>query len=207
MIKNFLILLFLFPLQVNAANIKSASNYYPFLAQGFDITSYQKCKDLFEQCPVDGSSQDKACIRQILRTKKICNQLEKISQILTFIPTAKQVEAFTIFDLYYSGDGQHEYYILSKGNLLATTIDPRTLNKDFARKYRHTSFFIVNWSEPNYYVNADGSQKLTVVLKITEGCLACSLIGWATLGFNFTKEGVLLGIELEHFKLGSKSLV
>lgn len=76
--------------------------------------------------------------------------------------------------------------------------------KDFAKKYQQASFFIVNWNEPGYSINKDGSHKFTVVLKITEDCLACPTIGWATLGFNFSKEGVLLGIKLDKFNSGSK---
>jgi hypothetical protein len=199
-IKKIIIFLVLCPLHLNAADIKSKNNDYPFLAQGFDITFYQKCKDLIAKFPVDHFYHDKLLISKVSRTQKVCNQLENISQTFAVIPAAKQVKAFTIFDLYHSGDSQHEYYILSKVNLLATAVDPRTLNTDLAKKYNKTSFFIVNWSEPQYYVNVDGSQKFTVVLKITESCLACPIIGWATLGFNFTKEGVLRGIELERFQ-------
>lgn len=205
MLKNFIVFLFiLFSLPVTAENLNATNHYYPFLAQGFDINSYQQCKDLLNKCPVENFLPTQGCIKQILGTKKACIQLGKISQILTNIPIAKQVKAFTVFDSSHIGDGQHEYYILSKGNLFTTAIDPRLLDKDFASKYKQASFFIVNWSEPSYSVNADGSQKFTALLRITKDCLACPIIGWATLGFNFTKEGALLGIKLDHFKSGSK---
>lgn len=207
MVKGFIVPLFLsffISLQVNAEDINSISHYYSFLSQGLDINAYQKCRDLLNKCPTDNFLPDQQCTKHILRTERVCTQLDKLTQILTNTPIAKQVKIFTVLDSYHNGDGQHEYYILSKGKLFATTIDPRILNKDFAKKYQQASFFIVNWNEPGYSINKDGSHKFTVVLKITEDCLACPTIGWATLGFNFSKEGVLLGIKLDKFNSGSK---
>lgn len=198
--QKFCFSLLFFPI-LAMADINTGRNYYPFLAQGFNITNYQKCMRLTWQCPLQGNFPDESCIMQIMHANKVCEQLEKLSQMLPFTPTAKQVKGFTVLDLFYIGDGQHAYYIISKGSLINTTIDPRTLNKVLAKKYKKVSFFIVNWAEPKYHVNPDGSQRFTVILRINKDCLACSVIGWATLAFNFTKEGHFLGAKLKDFKL------
>lgn len=203
--KKFGFLLLLLPLFAKADNLPK-NNYYPFLKQGFNISSYQKCRTLIRKCPLEGVFPALSCVNKIVGENRVCAQFAKVVDIVSADLTtllAKQVKGFTLFDVLYTADGQHEYYILSKGHLINTNSDPRSLSDVFAKQYKTTSLFIVNWGEPKYHVNPDGSQHFTTVLKITEGCLACPIIGWATLAFNFTKKGNFLSIKLIHFKPNS----
>ncbi|MES2998614.1 MAG: hypothetical protein V4700_04755 [Pseudomonadota bacterium] len=190
------------------ADINTKNNYYPFLAQGFNISHYQKCQSLIRQCPSEGIFPIPSCVKRVVNENKACWQFAKLLKIVDASPTtlsAKQVKEFTILDLLYTADGQHEYYILSKGNLWNTNIDPRSLSKVIAKQYKQASFFIVNWGEPKYHTNPDGSQRFTAVFRITDGCLACPVIAWPVLTFNFTKEGRFLGARLKNFKLDSEA--
>lgn len=183
------------------------NDHYPFLAHGFNINNYEKCLVLIRHCPLNGLFQESSCVAQVLRDNKVCWQYEKLTHVLGCEPTqwsATHVKGFTIIDRYFTADGQDWYYIISKDYLIDTNIDPRSLSPALAKKYPKTSFFIVNWGKPQYGVNPDGSQRFTVILRVTDTCLACSVIGWATLEFNFTKEDVFLNSKLESFKQNLK---
>lgn len=205
MLKKIIYLFFLFPV-IAKADIQSHERYYSFLSQGFNIHNYQQCDKLIQSCPVD-IFPDPDCVAKILQTKKICQQFARLTDVLgDWLITVKQIASFSLITETTLGDGQNNYYILSKGYLINTNIDPRELDANLAKKYKNTSLFIVNWGEPQYQKNKDGSQSFMVVLNVTDGCLACPRIALATLEFKFSPSGNFIGKQLINFQLTSDSL-
>ncbi len=200
MFKKIFYLLFLFSV-VAKADIKSHEQYYSFLSQGFNIHNYQQCHKLIQSCLVD-VFPDANCIEKILQTKEVCQQFRKLKQVLNSTSiTVKQIADFSLITEIFLADGQKNYYILSKGHLITTDIDPRELDVNLAKKYKETPFFIVNYAEPRYQLNKNGTQSFLVTLKITDGCLACPRIALATIEFKFSKIGDYLILQLKKFKL------
>ena len=88
---------------------------------------------------MEGIFPKESCAMQTLRDNKICWQFKKLAQALDFSPTqlfAKQLAGFTIIDMFFAADGQYNYYIISKGYLIDTSIDPRKLSTVLAKKYQ-----------------------------------------------------------------------
>ncbi len=205
MIKKMVYLLFLFSI-VAKADIKSHERYYAFLSQGFNIHNYQQCDKLIQSCPID-IFPDANCVEKIFQTKDVCQQFRKLTDILdSTLITVKQIADFSLITEEFVADGQNNYYILSKGYLINTNVDPRELDVSLAKKYKKTPFFIVNWGEPQYQKNRDGSQSFLAQLKITDGCLACSSIALATIEFKFNQSGNFIDRKLKDFQLITDSL-
>lgn len=205
MFKKIAYLLFLFS-ALAKADIKSHEHYYSFLSQGFNMNNYQQCNKLIQSCPAD-IFPDASCVEKIFQTKNVCQQFRKLTDIIgkTLI-TVKQIASFSLITENFPADGQNNYYILSKGYLIDTNIDPRELDASLAKKYKKTPFFIVNWGEPQYQNNKKGLQSFMVVLDVTDHCLACPRIALATIEFKFNNIGDYLGPQLKSFKLASDSL-
>lgn len=205
MLKKIVYLLWLFS-AVAKADIKSHEQYYSFLSQGFNFHNYQQCNKLILSCPGD-AFPDADCVEKILQTKEVCQQFAKLTGVVgdQFI-TVKQFGKFSLIIQTFFGDGQNSYYILSNGYLIKIYVDPRDLDASLKKKYKNTAFFIVNWGEPRYQKNTDGSKNFLAKFFINDGCLACPSIAFATIEFRFSKIGDYLGPKLKSFKLTSDSL-
>lgn len=205
MLKKIAYLLWLFS-AIAKADIKSQESYYSFLNQGFNIHKYQQCNKLIQSCPKN-AFPDTDCVKKILQSKEVCQQFAKLTDIVgNWLITVKQIADFFLITETFPGDDQNSYYILSKGYLVKIYVDPRDLEPSLAKKYKKTSFFILNWGEPWYQQNTDGSKIFLAKFKITDGCLACPNIAFATIEFRFSRLGDYLGPKLKSFKLTSDSL-
>lgn len=185
------------------AGIASQCKYPDFLSSGFNINNYNQCYKLISQCPSNGLLRDKTCVDKIVSTIPVCQQFGKLAQERK-IPanqiSAKQMGNFTIINVTFPADGQNSYYIISpNGCFINTNIDPRKLDKSLNENYQKTNFMIVNWGEPSYQRNTDGTQTIRVTLKITDTCIACPLIGYAVINFDFDDYGKLLNQNLVSF--------
>lgn len=197
----FIIGLFL-PILANAAPPECKD--YLFLKRGFYMNDYKICQESLKQCPLNGDMPDLACIDAIAKNNRACHQLDKLSKVINGNPsTLSAVSAgrFAIIDQILPADGQHSFYIISpRGCLVETNIDPRELDRSLLRKYRRKDLMTVNWESPKRHINTDGSQSFTALLKITDTCVACEVIGWAKIRFDFDKKGELIQTELESFR-------
>lgn len=204
MFKKVIYLLFLFSV-VAKADIKSHEPYYPFLSKGFNIHNYQRCHHLIQSCPVS-IFPDARCLKKVLQTNQVCQQFAKLTDALDNpLITVKQIANFSLITENFPADGQNSYYILSKGYLINTNVDPRELDVNLTKKYKKTSFFIVNVDEPPYQKNKDGSQSFLAKLKITKDCLACTNIAFAIIEFKFNQFDDFIDTQLKSFQLISNS--
>ncbi|MEN9917241.1 MAG: hypothetical protein RLY40_1173 [Pseudomonadota bacterium] len=205
MLKKIVYLFCLFSVAAQA-DIKSHESYYSFLSQGFNIHKYQQCKQLIQSCRRD-VFPDADCVEKMLQTKEACQQFAKLTSLLgSWFISVKQIANFSLITETFPGDGQRSYTILSNGHLINVYADPRDLDASLEKKYKKTSFFIVNWGEPKFQKNRDGSQNFLAKFKITDGCLACPSIAFATIEFRFSEIGNYLGPKLKSFKLTSDNL-
>lgn len=179
-------------------------NPVPLLQQGFNIDHYQKCTALIRQCPKTGPIVNQSCVNQVTANNAVCNQLKSLADHLkTSVDSlsAKKIANFTIITQLFVADGQEQYFILTPNAcLIDTVIDPRKLDNNIAKQYKSNSFLIMNSGVPRYQVNRDGSKTFITLLKVTKGCRACPVIGWATIHSNFTADGSLKDTTLESFK-------
>lgn len=203
-IKQSLLILFLSVLSFSANADQPTCQQYSFLKNGFNINDYKICRALIRKCPLDGVLPEKSCVNHVILNNRLCGQFRALSKVLKMPVTvinAKKKNNFTIVNVTYIADGQHQYYLISPtGCMVDTKIDPRKLDNQLNEKYKKTDFMIVNWREPSYQMGTDDSKNFLVPLRITDTCLACKVIGFATIKFKFDKEGNFLGASLDKFK-------
>ncbi len=178
---------------------------YSFLTYGLNISDYAKCKMLVNQCPAQGIFPKESCVKRVIKKNpEVCAQIKKLAHTLKMpvtMITAKRAGKFSIIRATYIADGQNRYYIVSPaGCMIDTNIDPRKISPSLAKQYHKVSFLTVNWNEPKYQTHRDGSQSFEARLRVTKTCLACPIIGWAKIKFNFLKNGQLKNVTLESFK-------
>lgn len=207
-IRWFAVLLMLFPLFAAAADSTAICNKPSFLKPGFNLNDYNLCKQhISSECPNKGMFPDETCVSKVLKENSVCKQLNMLAQTINMPPSAvnaKAVANFTLIDAAFTADGQHQYYIISRdGCLVNTLVDPRNLDKALAKRYQKNSFVIVTWKEPTYQRLANGEQIFTAIFKVTDGCIACSIVGWAKVEFHFSKNDALTKTVLVSFKPGT----
>lgn len=184
------------------ANFIPACKPLPFLNSGFDLKKYKACTTLMNQCPAAGALPSPSCAKEISK-EPACQQLNKLAQAvnadLNQIST-KQDGPFTLVDIYFPADGQNHYYIVTPQHcLIDTVVDLKKLNQKLAQQYPKTAFMTLNWDEPRYRIESDGTHNFYAHLVVTDTCVACKVLGYAKLKFNFAKQGNLIGVHLLEF--------
>ena len=202
--KIFIIALFL-PLLAMA----KTSKQYSFLEHGFNIPNYKLCLALLHHnCPTHGMLPQNSCVNQVLAKQQTCAQFRKLATLAGMPAAAVHVSPlgkFALLRIAFLADGQNWYQIITpNGHLINTQVDPRTLSKSLAKKYQKTHFMILNWNEPKYRIYKNGNQTITAELKIKNSCVACPVIGTATIEFNFSKDSLLQKTSLAKYTQSSR---
>lgn len=191
-------------------SVSAQCKSYEFLRQGFNWDNYENCQKLIHQCPRKGLFPDISCVMQVAKESPVCSQFRILSEVLGGDPSVITAEAkgpFAVVDHAFAADGQHGYYILSpQGCILDTNVDPFNLNAALKEHYEHVQVVIVNWDKPQFESLSDGTQSFTVLLKVTKNCLACEVIGWAKIRFDFTKDGEFIKTNILSFNRENKNL-
>lgn len=158
------------------------------LSNGLDLTNFNKCQALLHQCPAAGPFINEACVTRQITMHPICEQLKQLSKITgvsASLIEAKRMNNLDLITLNYPADGQTDYYIVTPtGRLIHTTIDPRTLSTQLSKTFAKQSWMIVAWGKPAF-----SKQSVLATLRITKECLACEVVGWARLRFDFDTQG------------------
>lgn len=178
-----------------------------FLSDGFDMANYEKCSALIKKCPMDAIMPQQSCVDKITTKNPSCKQFKQLAdnlQMPASLINVKSKNKVALVDVLYPGDGQKKYYLISsEGCLIDTQIDPRKLDESLDKKYHKTEFMMTNWDEPKFKTDKDETE-VTALLKITDTCLACKVVGWAKIKLDFTKEGKFDDVDLESFSKKNK---
>ncbi|MBA3660411.1 MAG: hypothetical protein H0W64_01670 [Gammaproteobacteria bacterium] len=178
---------------------------YPFLKPAFSETNYRNCKQLLQSCPLSGPYPSTACIQQIAKNNRSCNQLSQLAKVLHATPATLSMERignFALIDQVFIADGQHSYYILTPKNcLINTKIDPRNLSAALKEDYKNFPFVITNWDKPKIVKTGDQITNIIATLKITKTCIACELVGYAQIHYEFDEAGKLINVNLPNDSL------
>lgn len=172
-------------------------------AKDFNVNDYNNCITSVYQCPKNGPFYDNTCVEKAAAQNSTCKSVSAIAKAvnasitqLSFSP----VDNYNIVTVTYPADGQVQNYILSpKGCLVDTVVDPRKLSKNLNSQYSTKELMIVNTELPTGKKHDDGSETFSVLLRVTEDCLACNVLGWANVIFTFDSAGNLLSTTLKHF--------
>lgn len=202
---RFLIALLLFLPLSAMATIEGFCDPTPSIIGGFNFKNYQTCKSLLNQCPKHGPVIDEKCDHQVTSQNPVCIQLKRVSMKLYSSPadiTVQRMGKNLILATHtYVADGQQEYAILTPNACTVhTVVDPRKLNPEIAKQYQGVEFVMSTWGAPRYQLNQDGSQIVSILLKVTKSCRACEVVGWAKENFYFTADGRLTDVQLESFQ-------
>lgn len=181
-------------------------SYHSSLSPKFSVDNYKTCNLLLKSCPTEGMFRKKSCVGAVLRNNKVCTQFKKLSEILDTQPTLlniKNIGNLTIVNSPTIADGQDHYYIMANGVLINMNIDPRILSRSLRARYNKKTWITVNWGKPIYKVTSNNTKTVTVTVRVSDTCLACSIIGFAKIQFNFTKTNRLINVELITFSKNS----
>ncbi|QLH42640.1 MAG: hypothetical protein HWD59_07915 [Coxiellaceae bacterium] len=175
----------------------------PFLNPGFDFKAFAQCQKFINKCPHMGAIVNETCVNKQVKKQSVCSQAQQLAKTLNVSVsqlTATQVNQLTQFTVVFPADGQQQFYLLTPEHcVIDTVIDPRKLDSNLAKQYKDKSFMMTTWGKPQYHTNADGSQSVDILLKITDQCVACPTLGWATLEFTTAKDGSFLQARLKNF--------
>ncbi|OGO91213.1 MAG: hypothetical protein A3F10_01965 [Coxiella sp. RIFCSPHIGHO2_12_FULL_42_15] len=185
----------LFFLMVNFSSYAITS--IPFWGNGFNDNAYRHCKAYFTQCPVDGVFPNEKCVANIIKQHSTCHQLQLIAKQMGVVPASIDVAShnhFAVVTVYYPADGQSEGYLVTpRGVLYGSHVDIRKLNPDVARQFKGRDFYITNWSGWTAFTDRRHFDHFKITQKITDTCLACETITFATLEYIFDAKGDFVG--------------
>ncbi len=201
MLRTLVFILCLFPILAYTAPMRCVE--HAFLKNGFSMNDYNQCRALMNKCPASGALPDISCVDKVAAENKVCSQLHQLAQVTNGVLDLIVIEKndqLLLVDQHFPADGQQHYYIISpKHCIVDTQIDPRDLSQALKNKYQKMELMLVNWEKPVLQTHNDGSQTINSKLKVTDTCLACKIVGYAQLKFDFDKKGVLTKISLEKF--------
>ena len=185
-----------------AGNLQQ-NKQYDFLQNGLNLQNFNQCAVAVQKCPMIGSVREASCVDKAAKDNQVCSQSNQLADVLGISISQLQVKQqgnLTMVTAVYPADGQMHYYIaMPNGRLVDTVVDPRTLDTKLASKYSSSSFYTVNRSEPTIKTHDDGTQSVSAKLRVTEGCVACTVIGTAKVKFEFSQAGDLLKTKLDDF--------
>ncbi|MBY0377380.1 MAG: hypothetical protein K2Q33_02295, partial [Gammaproteobacteria bacterium] len=100
----------------------------------------------------------------------------------------------------YPADGQFQYYIISpKGQIIDTRMDPRQYSSILKMQYPNKDLIISNVDPIQFKGKVDKPMTFIATVKVSDGCVACAILGYATSRFIFKKNGELQTIRLISF--------
>lgn len=200
---TFVFLLFM-PILTLARSANECTNGV-LLTNGFNLENYTNCQALIKQCPPDGLMPNESCVRKVVEKNISCRQLNALVNVIDATPvtiSAEQAGKIILVTQYFMADGQESYYLISsQACLITTNIDPRDLSASLKKRYKDTAFMAINYGKPTSQIHSDKSQSFIATLKVTKTCLACDIIGWAKIKFDFMENGHLEEINLESFNV------
>jgi hypothetical protein len=204
--KPILVLLCLLPLVAHAA---PTCQYHDFLKNGIRQQDYKQCQALIQLCTEKGLSFDASCVKQTVANNDVCYQLDQIGQLtdggVPFIVVEPQGQ-FALIDQIFPADGKDHYYIVSpQGCIVDTHMDPREFTKFLAKKFEKADFLLMNEGKPLIKNHSDGGVSFTTILKVTETCVACKVIGWARIEVTFAPNGKMTSTRLLNFSVKEKN--
>lgn len=179
-----------------------SSQVYAVLNKPFDLTEYNRCQQALAACPRAGVVAGATCVKRVVKKNNTCRQVAKLATKLDVLPSmifVKRLQSVFVLNQASLADGQDHYYLLFDGKLLNTLVDPRQLDKALAKAYQGKDWLLVSWGEPLSRTKADGSYVISTLLKITDTCLACEVVGWAMVDFSFAANNVYTGVVLQRF--------
>lgn len=204
--KPILVLLCLFPLFANAG---PTCQYHDFLKNGIRQQDYKQCQKLLQQCTEKGLSFDASCVKQTVANNDVCYQLDQIGQLtegaVPFIVVEPQGR-FSLVNQIFPADGKDHYYIVSpEACIVDTQMDPRQFTSFLANKFKKADFLVMNEGKPRVKNHKDGRTSFITILKVTESCMACKVVGWARIEVMFAPNGKMTATKLLSFSLKEKN--
>lgn len=133
----------------------------------------------------------------------VCQQTNRLAKQLNMplsTISAEKVGEYTLITVYFIADGQQQYYIIAPDDsVINTLVDPRKVSKSLAKRYKNADFMLVNWDAPKYQAGANGQSSFVSQVRVTKTCLACEVIGFAKIKFDFSAQGHLSNVSLVSF--------
>lgn len=179
------------------------STPYAFLQGGLNVDNAQICQTTLKTCvdPRNGPLPDENCVKTKIKQAHPCEQLQQLADKLNTSPsllTAKSApNDFAVVQKNYPADGEVQNYIISpKGILVDTLMDPRLYSTVIKMQYPHNDLLVSNVSAVQGKVTFDKKTAFTTTIKISDGCKACKILGYATTRFTFKQNGDLQSVRL-----------
>lgn len=179
------------------------STTYPFLQGGLNVDNAQVCQTTLKTCinAKNGPLPDESCVKNKVKQVHPCEQLQQLATILDTSPsllTAKSApNDFAIVQKSYPADGGIQNYIVSpKGILVDTLMDPRVYSSAIKMQYPHNDLLVSSASDIQGKATFDKKTAFTTTIKISDGCKACKILGYATTRFTFKQNGELQSVRL-----------
>lgn len=178
----------------------------PTLKNGFNTARASQCTRVFKACenPKKGPLPDDVCVQRKVKANPSCDQLQELADKLETSPALLGVTAapngFAIVRKNYPADGQFQNYIISRtGQIVDTRMDPRQYSSLLKIQYPNKDLIISNVDPVQSKGAANKRMTFITTVKVSDGCLACSILGYATTRFVFKKDGTLQTIRLISF--------
>lgn len=207
MLKQTLVAAALFiPMLGLAATSTPTAPSVPTLGSALNLTKASQCSKILKACQDSkkGPLSDNVCVQQKVKANSSCAQLQVLADKLETTPDLLDVTAapngFAIARKNYPADGQFQNFIVSpKGLIVDTRVDPRQYSSILKMQYPNKDLLITNIDPVQAKTTIDKHTTFVTTLKVSDGCLACSVLGYATTRFNFKKDGSLQTIRLMSF--------
>lgn len=178
----------------------------PTLATGLNAAKANQCARIMKSCiyPKNSAIPNESCVQHKVSINPSCSQLQGLAEKLETSPALLNLTSapngFMLVKKNYPADGQFQNYIVSPtGQIVDTRIDPREYNPVLKMQYPNKDLIISNIEPTQYKGKPNKPMTFTSTVKVSDGCVACTVLGYATTRYVFNKMGTLQAIRLISF--------
>lgn len=179
---------------------------YPYLKGGLNINQAKQCLRIVKGCQNNQKSPypDAACVQRKEKANASCKQLSQLAELIqtspAFLSVTAAPQAFAIVRKNYPADGQFQNYIVSPaGQVIDTAMDPRAYSSILQMQFPNKELIVNNDDVIQAKTTLSKSMEFKATIKLNDGCVACTTLGYATSSFIFKKDGTLKGVRLISF--------
>ena len=204
--KKWIFLLTCIPVISFASAATFDTSTLPTLSTSLNVAKASQCTRILKMCqdPKQGPLPNDVCVQKKVKINPSCDQLQLLASKLETSPALLSVmtasQGFAIVRKSYPADGQFQNYIISStGQIVDTRMDPRLYSTILKIQYPNKDLIVSNVDPVQSKVSLDKHMIFTTTVKVSDGCLACNILGYATSRFVFKKDGSLQTIRLMSF--------
>ncbi len=177
----------------------------PVFAGGLQVKNINQCNQMIQnQCQMQAIQKRLNCLEHIMSEQPMCTQ--NLALLKTKRGIFKEIKKYNSIDVVYAevaaADHSDEYFMVNpQGDLMELAGDLNLKNNraydKLHKKFPDATLWPITANWPAEQLMPRKAFQLIFKQKLTDGCYACKIAGYADVAYTFKDDGELIGVKLQ----------